>query len=1110
MKIIHTDIYGDLTSFLVDEAREHLSHGRKIFYIVPSSLSFEKEKEILTRFNAGKDTALFDLTVTRLKQLPWYFDKGVESVRPSLSNVGIAMLMRQTLKHLSDAAIPTYRFMRDKQGFIDQLVALYTELTQSNLTSEDLLLAQNTPKNKEIKTIFDAFEAELGAFSNDNKLQQFIDKVVDDRFTSDLQDYVLVIDGYSRFSAEEMTLIDVLSTRVSEIVIGVYTSNKALSATFLEGNVYQQSVELIRNLQENYLVDLIDKTVNQVDTTFTNLSRLMEKESDFTISDDDKLSTHEGLEIWQVVNHKEEIEHVAKQIRQLLEQGIKYQEILVLLGDVAGDAILLPEIFKTYQIPFFYAKEKAMKDHPLIVLIESLLKIKTNHFQLSDVLNLLKTQLYTSDEISLQDIYSFEYYSLQHNIRGRRQFEQTFEGKNAEKVRSLLVGKGSPLQVLLTSKAQKGQKWLEKIQTFLENGQVKSQIEQLYFRDEATNNFEKSSEHLEVWKHLMNVLEEFTAVFGLETLSSTDFLEIISAGIKNAAYRLVPSNVDVVQVKSYELVEPRSARYVFAIGLTQSNFPKQTQNLSLLSDEERASINEKLAESDQVKFIDEPAFINHKKNSFTALQLFNAATEKLVLSTPQIYENEQSELSQYLQFLVDYGVKPTVKYGVNLVDSVSQIGNYAGLLSNLGAIERQLTLPDQPETNRSFWLSLFRIMSKQEDYRGVFSAANADHLQVRQLDEQVISALYPSHLNASVSSFENFYNCEYQYFLNNTLHVHEFEKIDLDARISGSYFHEVFEKVMRDTLTSKADFQYVLTRSLQEVDSKYQAFFTRDATSAYTWKKLQEIIRQTATMLEKTVGNAGVNSLAFEQGFGFEGSTLDTYQVVLQDKKTLNIRGMIDRVDQIFGTLGAVDYKSGDKRFDLQAAYDGTSLQFLTYLDILRQNTRKFENSENIWGALYLHLQNPTHALKDLKTLDELPTALKNEMKYTGFFTDTLASHLKDNFDDLFDLGQFKKDGEPYASNQNFYTGSEISGMIAHNETLYKNAGEKLLAGTININPTVVKHDVRGCQFCKFKSICGFESDVHMGYGRQIQLKTKDEIKEALQAELVEIKKGDE
>lgn len=113
----------------------------------------------------------------------------------------------------------------------------------------------------------------------------------------------------------------------------------------------------MQTLAQKYKLEVVYKSVNDVDNTFTELSRLMEKASDFTLTESDKLLKHEGLEIWQVVNHKEEIEHVAKQIRQLLFNGVKYKDILVLLGDVESDHILLPEIFKTYDIPFSMHKK---------------------------------------------------------------------------------------------------------------------------------------------------------------------------------------------------------------------------------------------------------------------------------------------------------------------------------------------------------------------------------------------------------------------------------------------------------------------------------------------------------------------------------------------------------------------------------------------------------------------------------------------------------------------------------------------------------------------------------------------------------------------------------
>ena len=1101
MKIIHTDIYGELANFLIDEAREQIKSGKKIFYIVPSSLSFEKEKEILMRYNKGQDGALFDLTVTRLKQLPWYFDKNQETDNQTLSSVGLAMLMRRTLKLLPDDKIPSYRFIKEKQGFIDQLVDLYQELITANLTSDDLLLTKDNQKNIELKAILDEFEYQLGHFSNENKLQHFIELLITDKVTSDLQDYVLIIEGYSRFSAEEMILIDTLSTRVSDIIFGIYTSKRALNASFIEGNIYQQSIELIRSLSQKYELTLIDKSVNKDKSLATNISLLMEKESDFSISDSDVLHDDGTVEIWQVVNHKEEIEHVAKQIRQLLFTGVQYKDILVLLGDVNADAILLPEIFKTYEIPFFYAQEKSMKDHPLIVLIEALVKIKKSNYRLQDVLSLLKTNLYTSDNISVDDIYKFEYYSLQRNIKGENKFKKTFDHVEAEKIRASLVGEQSPLQLLLSSRKSKGRTWVKKFQAFLETGLIQSSVEQLYVDAESAANFDKSSEHLEVWKLLMTVLEEFTAVFGLESLTVQEFLEIIESGIKNASYRLVPANVDVVQVKSYDLIEPHTADYVFAIGLTHANFPKQKQNVSLLSDEERATINQNIREHDHIKYIDEPVFINTKKNNFTALQLFNTANKKFVLSTPQLYSNEQSETSQFLNFLISRGLEPKLKHGINLNETVTHIGNYDGLLANLGEIQRQLLVHAEQTLEKkttSFWLSLFRVMTKHPDYQFLLSAAKTDHLAQRHIQLPVMSALYPTDLNASVSSFESFYNCEYQYFIKQTLHIREFEKIDLDSRLSGSYFHEVFEKVMRDSQGSTQNFDKILTQTLHEVDEKYATYFTRDASSEYTQKKLKEIIKQTATIIKKTIANSGVHSLAFEQAFGFEKSNLETYQVALQQDKQLNLRGLIDRVDHIFNALGAVDYKSGDKKFDLQDVYDGTNLQFLTYLDILRQNASKFSTSPTIWGALYLHLQNPTIPLKSINDIKDIPDELKKLMKYTGFFNASLASDLKNNFDDLFNLGKFTKDNQPYKSNANFFSEQEISSMITHNETLYKAAGEKILSGEININPTVVKHHAKGCQFCQFKSICGFEPDIHLASGRPIHQKSKEEIRETL------------
>ena len=72
---------------------------------------------------------------------------------------------------------------------------------------------------------------------------------------------------------------------------------------------------------------------------------------------------------------------------------------------------------------------------------------------------------------------------------------------------------------------------------------------------------------------------------------------------------------------------------VFALGMTQSHFPKVGQNKSLLSDEERSRINEA---TDEHRSLDIVTQSNSQRGHFVAMSLFNAASEQLVLSQPQI------------------------------------------------------------------------------------------------------------------------------------------------------------------------------------------------------------------------------------------------------------------------------------------------------------------------------------------------------------------------------------------------------------------------------------------------------------------------------------------
>ena len=47
MKLLYTDIRTSLTEVLTREAEELVATGKRVFYIAPNSLSFEKERAVL-------------------------------------------------------------------------------------------------------------------------------------------------------------------------------------------------------------------------------------------------------------------------------------------------------------------------------------------------------------------------------------------------------------------------------------------------------------------------------------------------------------------------------------------------------------------------------------------------------------------------------------------------------------------------------------------------------------------------------------------------------------------------------------------------------------------------------------------------------------------------------------------------------------------------------------------------------------------------------------------------------------------------------------------------------------------------------------------------------
>lgn len=73
---------------------------------------------------------------------------------------------------------------------------------------------------------------------------------------------------------------------------------------------------------------------------------------------------------------------------------------------------------------------------------------------------------------------------------------------------------------------------------------------------------------------------------------------------------------------------------------------------------------------------------------------------------------------------------------------------------------------------------------------------------------------------------------------------------------------------MQEEALSAENFDEKLTKVLHDVDSNYSRYFTHDATARFTWTNLEEIVRQTATVLKETVSTDELKTLLTESSFG--------------------------------------------------------------------------------------------------------------------------------------------------------------------------------------------------------------------------------------------------
>lgn len=1149
--------------------------NHEVFYLVPNHMKFEQEINLLKQLK--KQSAAFSesIATTRLQvfsfyRLAWYYLQNTKYYSSEmLTEAGAAMIFRKILVE-NEERLQVFRGEVNKAGFIQQLFDLYEELKEGNIAIEDLgklvSIKKTEPKEldlqfkiQDLQLIFTQYEAQMSAYGI--RSSEIIDSLCMFLAEQDLSQVLFIISGYHHFSARELQLLETLMKRGGQVKISLILDRKytneppLLQDIFYEtGSTYYQLYQRARQAKVEILADYTEQTNKLTQSQDIEVVEKYWIEAQKRVPMEKKRVKGDHVQVWCAENPKEEISHIAKEIRRLVVNGgYRYKDIQVVTRELNTYETLIEPIFKLHEIPLYLDRDMAMEQHPLVAFIQSLFAIHNYHYRYRDVLRFLRTELFIPE---LKEVDELDWLVKRDNWRGKVDRTENvvlaygYEGyhwthkKDWEFIRyDFEAGKKDDTIVLEQESNQIRQTIQETIPTlfanlqqaengiegatifyrFLEEVGVEQQL--MMWRNQAIEKgfLEEARNHEQTWSALMTLLDEYVTIYGKTPFELGAFQEIFTSGLEGLRYNKVPTAIDQVQVRAVDLAYPGQAKVIFAIGMTDQVLPQKIENKSLLSDEERGFVNGELTDD---QFLLNNSRKSMAKEPFNAYILFSSATDRLYLTYPSVKDTmKHVKMSPYIENLrQSLGLTVHSKNALSILNdeqtSLLHIATYQTLIGELTNLKRQ-----KIETQKKIlplWVSLEQSLmetSKNQFALRVFSSLTYKNIP-ENLGSNIAEELYGKAIYTSVSRMESFYRCQYQYFTRFGLGLKERDRFELSPAATGEFFHEALDQffkllILNDkqltSLTDKEVEQFteeILTAVFGE--TKF-SILNSSSRMNYIRYQLGQTIKKVSWALKKQSERSGMSTIQTEILFGQIASHngIKGLELPLNNNGKISVRGKIDRLDQLVTPetiyLSVVDYKSSHKKFNITEAYYGLAMQMLTYLDVaLIDAVRLVGQPAKPAGSLYLHVQNPT---LPFITPDQAEKQILKKFQYDGLLVNdpVLIENLDKSLEAkqsslLFPIEESAKEIIKPGRRQEdkFVSESELDSLIKHNRSKFIEAGNKIIGGDIALNPAYQGKERVACRYCPFRSICDFDVMLQENNYHRIEQLSKKEVMDRL------------
>lgn len=1097
--------------------------------IVPEQFTMQAQKDIISMHPNCGVTNIDILSFTRLAYRVFEEIGGYDKI--VLEDTGKSMVIRKVVQQ-KKKQLSVFSGNIKKPGFINELKSLLSELYQYNIDekklSEALNITQKKPllngKLKDIITVYNGFKDFLSnKFITAEEILDILSSAINK--SEVIKNSVICIDGFTGFTPSQFKVLEELMRYAKNIRITLTIDPREniykVEEEFRLFNITQKTISKLTDIAKNVPVtrekDLI--LTPTIPYRFNNSPALASIEKNlFRYPYNAYNEEQNNVSIHINKNPNEEVEYIAREILVLVrDKKYRYKDIAVVTGDIENYANIVERVFDKNNIPCFIDNKRSILSNPFVELIRSMLDIIIKDFSYESVFRYLRCGL---TNIPIEDIDILENYVIALGIRGNKRWQDTWTRKYKgvkevdlnyiNSIRQNIVDTIIPLRTVFKDKNCTIRMYTTALWEFISYLNIEEQLENYKNKFAQNNKLSLSKQYDQIYKIVLELFDKIVELLGDDTINVQEYCDILDAGFEEAKVGLIPPSIDQITIGDIERTRLNDIKALFFVGVNDGIIPKVSDKGGIISDIEKQLLIENGIE------LSPTARQNAYTEKFYLYINMTKPHEKLYISLSKVGLNGKALRASYI-----IGIIKKILPNITIVDD-EEITEEMSLISTSNAGMKYLIDGLREYKNIEMtvqWKELFNWYYNNLEWKQkLINFINAAFYTNKEkgLSKAVANALYGKELVNSVTRLEQYAGCAYAQFLIYGLELEEREKHIFSAPDMGNIFHNVIELFSNKLAQQKQQWNSIsdeqrdklVENCIKEVTQEYGNKILKDsAKNEYIVNRIERITKRTVWALQQQLKKGSFIPSGYEIQFSTI-ENLDSINIALSDDEKIKLKGRIDRLDTYEDNenvyVKIIDYKSGTTSFDMLALYYGLQLQLVVYMNAAIEFEKKNNKDKNVIpaGIFYYNINDPVIDKKANSSPEEINKMLLEELKMNGLvnYNENVVKLLDNSFDGKSEVIplQYTKDGKMNSSATSEKQFKYLSKYV--NKKIVE-FGKEILAGSIEINPYKID-DKSACTYCKYSSICCFETRLEGNNYRKFKSYTTDDIWELIEQDV--------